>query len=246
MYKVENNSILLNFPAKNDGKFRFKKRENKFGFGKTFSTRNEEFNFNTYLEWQIGYDVSINEINIKKTKLIKKNFVGSNGKTKYPYELSEIFYEAIKLNFITLKDIDLLIDYILSVKTFIDENPIIVNYKFENMINNILFQETSVNLPTFYYFCKDDTQIEISIQKQQYATGIQPMVYYCIPFKCFKNKNILLNKTSKVKDELIYEINQKNIENLILLFKIFGMTSQKHQHDIIEILKILKNYDGVI
>lgn len=239
-YEINNNSILLKFPAKNKGKFRFKKRQNKIGFGKSFSTRKEKFDDTVYLEWQIGYDVPVNDINDKNTKLTKKSFKGSNGKEKYPYELSEIFFEAIKLKLFAPNVIDKLKKQINSYKNFIDENSISLGHEKKITLNDISFQEAPINLPTFFYFCPDGTQIEISIQKQQYATGVQPMIYFCIPFHCFKNYKNLMNNSSDIRDELIYEINRKNKKNLILLFKIFGMASQRHKNDILEILKLLK------
>lgn len=241
-YEIKNSSILLKFPANNNGKFRFKKRQDKKDFGKSFSTRKENFDDTVYLEWQIGYDVPVNEVDEKNTKLIKKSFKGSNGKEKYPYELSEIFFESFRLKLFTSNNIEELESQINLYKNFIDENPISVEHKEEIILNNITFQETSIKLPTFFYFCSDGTQIEISIQKQQYATGVQPMIYFCIPFKCFKNANDLKNRSSVIGDELIYEINDENKENLILLFKIFGMASKRHKHDILEILKLLKTF----
>lgn len=240
-YKIENNCIVLEFLANNEGKFRFKKREKNTDFGKSFSTRKEKFDNNTYLEWQIGYDVPINEIETKSTKLTKKSFIGSNGKEKYPYELSEIFFEAIQLNLINQNEIENLIKNIESFESFIDENPISIEHKSKVILNNITFQETVIKLPTFFCFCSDGTQIEIFIQKQQYATGVQPMIYFCIPFKCFRNTHLLINKSSQRGDILEYEVNKDNKENLVLLFKIFGMASKRHKNDVIEILKILKH-----
>jgi len=48
----------------------------------------------------------------------------------------------------------------------------------------------------------DETQIEVSIQKQQYASGVQPMVYFCIPLRAFKNSLDLLGKSSVSGDNL--------------------------------------------
>ncbi len=92
-YLIKENNILLTISATNAGKFRFKKRKNRLDFGETFSTREHPFDEQTYLEWQIGYDVPIKDVEKGKkgTKLTSKHFVGSNGKEKYPYELSEIF-----------------------------------------------------------------------------------------------------------------------------------------------------------
>lgn len=101
-YIVKEKNIWLVIPAANSGKFRFKKRKNRLDFGETFSTRECPFDDQTYLEWQIGYDVPVKDVEEGKkgTKLTSKHFVGSNGKKKYPYELSEIFYKAMELGFL--------------------------------------------------------------------------------------------------------------------------------------------------
>ena len=241
-YAIKGNDILLTIPAANAGKFRFKKRQNKLDFGETFSTREGIFDDQTYLEWQIGYDVPISyvEAGKKETKLTSKHFIGSNGKTKYPYELSEIFYKAMKLKFVSLEEVKNLLKEISNYKSFIDEKAITVEHHSRLSLNGIKFEETSIKLPTLFMIeTPDDTQIEVSIQKQQYATGVQPMVYFCIPLKAFKNSAKLKGKSSTLGDKLEYVINKTNVLNLICLMKVFGMASKRHNHDVVEILKIL-------
>lgn len=241
-YAVKENNILLAVPATNAGKFRFKKRQNRLDFGETFSTREKTFDGQTYLEWQIGYDVPINDVEAgkKRTKLTSKHFIGSNGKTKYPYELSEIFYKAMELKFISIEEVQKLLKEIENYKSFIDEKTITVEHHSQLTLNGINFEETSIKLPTLFMIdTLDGTQIEVSIQKQQYATGVQPMVYFCIPLKTFKNSSNLYGRSSISGDKLIYVINETNMANLILMMKVFGMASKRHNHDVVEILKIL-------
>jgi len=241
-YTIKENNILLTIPATNDGKFRFKKRKNRLDFGEIFSTRECLFNEQTYLEWQIGYDVPIKDVENgkKETKLTSKHFVGSNGKTKYPYELSEIFYKAMELEFITKKEVENLLSEIRRYKSFIDEKAITVERHSQITINGINFEETSIKLPTLFMIeTLDETQIEVSIQKQQYASGVQPMVYFCIPLRAFKNSLDLLGKSSVSGDKLVYVIKKTNVLNLIFMMKVFGMASKRHNHDIVQILKIL-------
>jgi hypothetical protein len=241
-YITEEKNILLIIPATNDRKFRFKKRKNRLDFGEIFSTRECPFDEQTYLEWQIGYDVPIKDVEDgkKETKLTSKHFVGSNGKTKYPYELSEIFYKAMELELITKKEVKNLLNEIRGYKSFIDEKAITVEHHSQITINGINFEETSIKLPTLFMIeTLDETQIEVSIQKQQYASGVQPMVYFCIPFKAFKNSSNLQGKSSVSGDELVYVISKTNVLNLVCMMKVFGMASKRHNHDIVEILKIL-------
>lgn len=241
-YIIKENNILLNIPATNAGKFRFKKRKSRLDFGEIFSTREYPFDDQTYLEWQIGYDVPIKDVEKgkKDTKLTSKHFVGSNRKTKYPYELSEIFYEAMELEFITKKEVENLLNEIRDYKNFIDEKAIAVEHDSQIIINGIKFEEASIKLPTLFMIeTLDDTQIEVSIEKQQYASGVQPMVYFCIPLKAFKSSADLQGKSSVSGDKLVYVISKTNVLNLIFMMKVFGMASKRHNHDIVEILKIL-------
>jgi len=241
-YSVDKNNIILTIPATNDGKFRYKKRKDRLAFGETFSTRNIPFDDQTYLEWQIGYDVPIKDVerDVKTTKLTAITFVGSNKKEKYPYELSEIFFEAMKLRIIAINEAETMLSEIRAYKSFIDEKAITVEHYSRLTMNGLNFEETSIKLPTLFMIdTSDGTQIEVSTQKQQYATGVQPMVYFCIPLRAFRNYPVLLGKPSVSGDKLEYLINKTNVSNLICMMKVFGMASKRHNHDIIEILKIL-------
>lgn len=239
---IKEKNILLIIPATNAGKFRFKKRRDRLDFGEIFSTRECRFDEQTYLEWQIGYDVPVKDVEEGKkgTKLTSKHFVGSNGKRKYPYELSEIFYKAMELEFITKKEVENLLNEIRSYRSFIDEKAITVEHHSQITINGINFEETSIKLPTLFMIeTLDETQIEVSIQKQQYASGVQPMVYFCVPLKAFKNSSVLNGKSSVSGDKLEYIISKTNVLNLLCMMKVFGMASKRHNHDIVEILKTL-------
>jgi len=246
-YIIKENNILLTIPATNAGKFRFKKRKNRLDFGEIFSTREYIFDDQTYLEWQISYDVPMNDVEkgTKETKLTNKHFIGANGKKKYPYELSEIFYKAMVLEFISKKDVQNLLKEIAGYKRFIDEKAITVEHHSKLTINGMNFEETSIKLPTLFMVeTLDGTQIEVSIEKQQYASGVQPMVYFCIPLKAFKNSSDLYGKSSTAGDKLAYVINKINVLNLIFMMKVFGMASKRHNHDVVEILKVLLEIIG--
>lgn len=126
------------------------------------------------MEWQIGYDVPVKDVEDgnKGTKLTSKYFVGSNGKKKYPYELSEIFFKSMELGLLLNKDVKDLLTEITGYKNFIDEKAITVEHHSRLTINGINFEETSIKLPTLFMIeTLDNTQIEVSIQKQQYASG---------------------------------------------------------------------------
>lgn len=144
------------------------------------------------------------------------------------------------LRLITKKEVEKGFNEIRSYKSFIDEKAITVERHSRLTINGINFEETSIKLPTLFMIeTLDGTQIEVSIQKQQYATGVQPMVYFCIPLRAFKNSSDLLGKSSVSGDKLIYVINKTNVLNLVFMMKVFGMASKRHNHDVVKILEIL-------
>jgi len=241
-YIINKYNICIKIPASNSGKYRFKKRGNRLDFGETFSTRKEAFDEQAYLEWQIGYDVPVKDVKKgeKTTKLTSKTFIGSNKKVKYPYELSELLYAAMEINLVSKEEIKSLINEIKGYKNFIDEKAISVEHHASITLNGIKFEETSIKLPTLFMIeTLDETQIEISIQKQQYASGVQPMVYFCIPVRSFNNASTLLGKSSIAGDMFEYTINENNIKNLINLMKVFGMASKRHHHDVVQIISTL-------
>jgi len=247
-YTTKDREIIIKIPASTYGKFRFKTRSDNLQFGDTFATRKKNFNENVYLEWQISFDATVADVvkGKKDTKLKGLTFVGANRKTKYLYELSELVYEGISNGLILINDISSLLKEITSYKEFIDNRKIAVEYNSKIVMNGISFKETSIKLPTLFMVeTTDGTQIEISIQKQQYATGVQPMVYFCIPIKSFQNYKTILGRPSKSGDELIYIINNKNARVLFDMIKIFAMCSQRHNFDIAEIIKILIKLSGV-
>jgi len=242
-YRIKDGNIEIIIPAANAGKLRFKKRDSNLAFGETFSTRTEPFDEKTYLEWQIGFDVLAKEVQKgeAETKLNAQSFIGSNGKEKYPYELSELFFSAIEQRLISRKDVGTLLDEISAYRELIDEKAISVEEKTSTInLNGIRFEETCIKLPTLFMIQpQDGTQIEVAIKQQQYASGVQPMVYFCIPLKSFKNWSSLLGRPSVSDDKLVYMVNKNNVENLSNLMKVFGMASERHQHDIIEIIKVI-------
>jgi len=242
IYEANSKEIIIKIAASNHGKFRFKARDDKMQFGNTVSTRKNNFTKKIYLEWQIGYDATVADVKKrnKKTRLKKRTFIGANGKRKYLYELSELIYEGMKNSLVSAKDIGNLLKEIGGYKEFFDRKKIEVDHNSSIVVNNIHFEETSIKLPTLFMVkTSDETQIEISIQKQQYASGVQPMVYFCIPLKSFNNYKNIIGRPSISGDSLTYIINKENSKVLFDMFKIFAMCSERHNHDITEIIKVL-------
>jgi len=243
-YKIihKDKEIHIIIDTKNDGKLRFKKRSSIFDFGQVFSTRETPFNKDSYLEWQIGYDIPAKEVKEETAAYFgHRTFMGRAGKTKFPFELFEIYLGLVKRKIIQNSITTALYEEILSYKNFLDGDPISVSTPYDFSINNVEFKKTSTNLPTYYYFNRDDgTIIEVSIKQQQYASGTQPMVYFCIPIFSFLDGQDMIGKTSFNKESLSYVIGTDNSLSISNLIKIFGMASKKHHYDILSILDLIR------
>ena len=193
------------------------------------------------IKWQLKF----NNNKIRLWEGVAKKNCNTNigirfSKNGYPYELSEIFYTAITLGLITKKDVKTLLAEIKNYRTFIDKKTISTEHHSRLTINGISFEETSIKLPTLFMIeTLDGAQVEVSIEKQQYASGVQPMIYFCIPIEAFENSSDILNRSSVLGDELIYVISKNNIQNLNSLMKVFGMASKRHNHDVVQIIQTL-------
>jgi hypothetical protein len=105
-------------------------------------------------------------------------------------------------------------------------------------INNLELAQSHILLPTFQ-LVDDDMIVEVQIKQQQYASGVQPMVYVCIPVERFLNGKSLVGKASSISDEWILELSSDSSGFIKKLLFIFGMCSKRHQRDIVEILGLL-------
>ncbi len=241
-YEIKNNNVVVNLPLTSQGKFRCKTRNDIQEFGNGFAPKSTIITNNSYLEWQIGYDTIIGK-DEKETRLNSDEFVfiGANKKSKHPYELSEITYFMCKNNIISKKEILDVCNKIASIKTFLqDKYSIEVKKEDSVTLNNIKFLSSSTKLPTFITQPRDSKLlIEIMIQKQQYATGVQPMLYLIIPVNAFDNANKIINHTSAETPNgiITFDENMKSVVFDLLIC--FGMCSTAHNHDVLEILNVI-------
>lgn len=241
-YKTLSNQIEVEIRATNKGKFRFKTRNSDLEFGEIFGTKQNTFNKKVYLEWQVGYDALVSEVQAgdKSTNLTKISFVGANGKKKYPYELSELVYESIRIGLISKDVINTIAKEIETYSDFIDKRTPEIEHPHTIAIHGVSFEETSIKLHAlFMREPSDGSQIEIHVKQQQYASGVQPMVYFCVPITSFLGYENLIGRTSTSSEKLIYKITEKNIGVLLDLVKIFAMCSVRHNTDIKKILAVL-------
>ncbi len=240
--KIRDNLIDVSLPLTSSGKFRCKTRNDIQDFGKGFAPKSEIIPINSYLEWQIGYDTEINNEK-KPTSMNNDNFlfIGYNKKKKYPYELAEIIFNMCKYNIISKQELVEIYTKIDDINWFLKDNfSIEVKKEADITLNHVEFLSSSTKLPTFITrSCHSSLLIEIMIQKQQYATDVQPMLYLDIPVDAFSNRDNIINHTSTETPlgHLIFDSSQKFLIFNILLC--FGMCSAAHNHDIKEIIKVI-------
>ncbi len=240
-------TISVSIPlTKGTHKTRIKKRSifNEYGF--PVATKQEPFNLNCYVEWQIGYDIITNDTEkLQLTTLQTLRFIGSNTKEKALYELSEYIYYFYKwgcINYQTLYNIK---TFLLSIKEheFIDVNKdlsIHRTHPIEKNILNINFISSQVVYPILVYkFGNYDIITEIIIKEKQYAIGVQPMLYFCFPITELQSNIPLINRTAQTKEFANFIINENNITIFIEMLKIFGILSKNHNEDIIKILDLI-------
>ena len=238
--------ICIDVPAKNDGRFRLKTSERGKAFDRVFK-RGEVFASNVYLEWMISYDTFVegDETSKKKSKLTKEFFLNYKNQEKYPFELSEKIFEAMDKGLIDKKQMNDCEKSIRSYKEFIeDREGELDKSSLRSRLNGIEFKKHVLKLNIFRYDMDDGTFVNVAIEKQQFAYGFQPMIYFCIPITSFEKGDQLLGKRSHTADVLSYHITKSNVSNLLQMAKIFGMASRKHQYDILEIIKLLKKLKG--
>ena len=241
VFYFENKRLVLKFSNKNKGKFRFKQKRNS-KWSDSFATKENKFNKNVYLEWQIGYDTVISDIDKKSTILNNKSFefTGANGKKKYPYELSEFLWTLTKEKILSVKIFQKLQSEIQKYNDFLNTPPAMENTG-SVVINSLEFIKSWTKLPTYYHNHIDGTWTEIIMQKQQYASGVQSMIYFCIPIKRFSNGNQMIGFTSTEKHEdLEYYIDRHNAGNILNVFKALAMASPAHKQDVLTILTVLE------
>lgn len=243
--------ILIEIPlTQHTGKIRIKKRNKYTDFGIPVATRQEIFNPNMYVEWQISYDLEENSQNLENSTLKNKKdmkFKAYNGKTKILYELSEYLYYFCEMNIVSKQEINNLESFIKSIP---DKNLIENLYKIYKSnpiyksINGLNFLESEIKYPHLIYDYNNGFFIisEITIKEKQKAIGIQPMVYICFPISYLKDKKgkSIIGRKAEPNEKATFELNKNHAFIVVDSFKIFGMLSKSHKHDILEILKLIK------
>jgi hypothetical protein len=232
----------------NSGKIRIKNRSILNEYGITFATKQTPFKLSNYVEWMIGYDVIKKDTTkLSETTLPETKFTGANTEIKALYELSEYIYYFKKWNIITEKDLTDIENYLNSI---IDDNLLDNNAELkisrdnfsEKTINGIKFKHTLVKYPLLVKeFGNFEIISEIKITEQQRAMATQPMLYLCFPITELRADSTLVGRTAEAKELAYFDITKDNVAVFLEALKMFGILSESHKHDVLEIIKIIKS-----
>ena len=247
----EKKEILIAIPlTTTTGKIRVKTRDNIYGYGVPFASKQNKFTLKNYIEWQIGFDIEIGkEYNekLKKDLTTIKNikFTAFNNKEKYLYELSEYLYYMVEFGIIKTDELKKLKNYLSSLKkeNLIEKHPhcqIKRTHPQSEKINDLDFEILKIEYPQLIYKFKDYEIIaEITIREKQKAVGIQPMLYFCFPITDLISEFSLIGRNAKTKEFAYFKFDKNNAFIILETMKIFGMLSKSHNFDIQKILNII-------
>lgn len=236
--------VFVNLPlTKATSKIRVKRRSFFAEYGEPVATRQASLSQSCYVEWQIGYDLLKSAENQGKTSLDKSTFKNYKGDTKYAYELSEIVFYAWQHGLVKDADIKKCISDIRSVadsNTFEETASISRTNPKEVSINGLPFYEMSVSYPLFVHrFGQYEIFAEIMIREKQKAVGTQAMLYVCLPITALTFCKQPIGRTLESKECAEWRIGREEAALSLELFRVFGMLSPKHRHDVISILEML-------
>lgn len=247
---LKNKRIFVCIPlTTQSGKIRVKIRNSFYEYGLPTPTRQIPFSQKHYIEWQISYDVDKGDKEkLALSTLQQTHFVGSNGKDKALYELSEYLYYFVKWGIISKIEITNLCAFLqnLKDKDFLDSREdlqIFRSHPKQRQILDMEFYVSEVKYPLLVYkFGNFDILVEIIIKEKQRAIGVQPMLYVCFPITQLESRNnmALLGSVAEAKECGILVLDSKYKAFLLECFKIFGILSKNHNLDMLEILRVIK------
>ncbi|HIC10382.1 MAG TPA: R.Pab1 family restriction endonuclease [Campylobacterales bacterium] len=244
IYKIDENKkeLLLTIPLTNHtGKIRVKERDNIYGYGIPYATKQKPFNLKNYIEWQISYYT--NNINLTTLQDCKLHITDSE---KYLYELSEYIFYFMKFGIVSKSDLENIYKHISSLEyqqliEHHSHSQIKRTHPNQITINNLDFEKVTIEYPQLIYrFGEYEIIAEITIKEKQRAIGIQAMLYLSFPItELLTDNKPLLGRSANTKEVAYFKFDKSNYFILLEMLKIFGMLSIPHRDDILTILELL-------
>jgi len=225
------------------GKIRIKHRSILNEYGVPVATRKTPFSQNDYVEWQIGYDVAVSDIEkLSQTTLRNMRFLGANGKTKALYELSEYVFYFFDWGVFSKNDLKKIAQEIATLpdSELFDVHPelsIKRSHFIEKTLHNTTFLSARIEYPILVHkFGNFEIVAEIVTREKQRAVGVQPMLYACFPISELASATTLLGRTAESKETATFVFCEKNAKILLEMLRLFGMLSENHRHDTFSII----------
>lgn len=244
--KIKKNIAVAIPLTEQTGKIRVKHRCIWYGYGLPAATRQQPFNNDCYIEWQIGYDADTSDKDkLKLSTLPDKTFIGSNGREKALYELSEYLYYFFEMDIVSEDEIEGLLKEIegLNDKKLIENNEDLSvqrSYPTEYKLGNIIFQKSIIKYPLLLYkLSLFDLLVEIAIKEKQRAVGLQPMLYVCFPITRLYSEKELIGRCADKKEVALLILNEQHKDFIMQTFKIFALLSKAHKQDVISMINVI-------
>lgn len=227
------------------GKVRIKERSFFGDYGNPIAARQVALGLSNYVEWQIGYDLEAKSENSPKTTLGAYPFCNYKGIKKWPYELSEILFYSYQHKLITADEIKVAFSDIKSLddaSTFeeMEDMNISRTNPLPAKVNGMDFFKMIVKYPMLVHkFGKYDIYAEVVIKEKQRAVGTQAMLYVCIPITTLVFRQNAIGRVLDAKECADWLIGKEEAHLAIELFRVFGMLSPKHRHDVLAIFSTI-------
>jgi hypothetical protein len=231
------------------GKTRVKRRDLLNEYGLPVATCQTPFAQNSYIEWQIGYDVAVNEAEkLELTSLKHIRFTGASGKVKALYELSEYVYWLEKWGFVSREALQSLAAELNTIPSgsLFDRHPDLSIKRsnfIEKELNGVSFLSARVEYPLIVHkFAQYEIVAEIITREKQRAVGVQPMLYLCFPVTGLvpvPGNPPLLGRPARTKEHADFIINHDNAGVFVQLLRLFGMLSENHRRDTLSIIEAI-------
>lgn len=244
-------SVWVSFPlTETKGKARLKRRSSVSEDGETFRPTQDNLTQHDYIEWQIGYsiDLTINDQHRRVvhqgadyTTLGDRQFNDSNGNVKLGYELTEIVYHALQLNYLTIQEINETRSQVAAIEDRDTLDRLVEMQPYRQggtatRINGVDFLEFNWVRPMrVRHFDDYDILVEVSKDRRQAGSGLQMMLYLCIPLTLLEFNDCAIGRPAHTREVAKWNIGQKEAQLSLELFRIFGMMSPAHRDDVLAI-----------
>ncbi len=162
---------------------------------------------------------------------------------KVPFLEEQYFPRRLPLRVIKILHSDSMARYCISHSNEVRPNARYTDFCHKIQYNHLDRHRIFLDAyPTLEFPLSSTIYIEVTMKRQQRGSNIQPMLYFCFSILELKAATPLLNRTAMLKEHALLIINQTNAPMFLKMLKIFGLLSQTHHDDVLEILeKILQN-----